>query len=116
MIEDRTSRAMLPADPQPRAIAGRTNPVQLATPAMGSQCRYRAKTYCKSIATMNTGKETPSRENPMNSRSKNLFLCMAAISPHVIPTTHATSAAAMASHSVFMNAGAISSATGLPSV
>ena len=51
---------MAPAEFHPSAMEGRIKPVQSQAPEIGTQCRYRATTYCSNIATMNTGIETPS--------------------------------------------------------
>ena len=72
MVSSREVRvicATCPAEFQPRAMAGRMKLFQLSAPERGSQRSRKANTYCSSMATMNTGREIPSREKPMNSRS-----------------------------------------------
>ena len=49
---------------------------------------------------MNTGTDTPKRENPIKTWSTIPFFLTAAIIPQIIPTTHATIAAAIANFTV----------------
>ena len=102
---------MLPALFQPRAIAGRIYPCQLSTPEMGSHLSLYARKYCSTIATMNTGTDTPSSDIPMKKWSSMPFFFTAAIIPQTMPVTHATSAAASARRTVLGNAAPISSVT-----